>query len=133
MTGEELSVWREARKLTQAQLSAILGMHRDSIARHERGSGAIPTPIEIACAAITLGVKKYDGGEIVLNQYRLDTNNVEGVKIEQLVSLRRGRSKAVRAGVIRDWLGTRGIDLDQDDMFATYDDRLVFEINLNWY
>ena len=80
MTGEELKVWREARGLTQAQLGERLGMHRDSIVRHEKAE-AIPKTIELALLALTLGVQRFEGREIVLNQFRLEYATIKGVEV----------------------------------------------------
>lgn len=136
MNGAEFKTWRESRGMTQADLGKILGMHGDSIARHERSEGAIPKPIEIACAAISLGVKSYSGREIVLNQFKLERFETKSkVQMEQLVSPRWGRSKAAERDDIRAWLLDReGIEIDKDGVFHVLSDGgLDMEIKFQWF
>ena len=133
MTGEELKIWREARSLTQAQLGEALGMHRDSIVRHER-SDQVPRTIELSLLALSLGVKRFEGREIVLNQYRLEFSTLKGVQIEQLNSLNQGRSKAAERGEIAERLADReGINIDANGLYTTDDADLAFEIKMKWF
>lgn len=59
MTGEELRLWRENHKLTQAQLAQLLNWTRDQIASRELGRVAIPEGYEnvLALIAETLNEK----------------------------------------------------------------------------
>lgn len=139
MTGEELKMWREARSLTQAQLGEALGMHRDSIVRHEK-SDQVPRTIELSLLALTLGVKRYAGREIVLNQFKLELGTVRGsqpnelIDIEQLNSLQFGRGKTANRGDIAAWLADReGIQMNANGLYATDDANLAFEIKMKWF
>jgi len=142
MTGEELKIWREARGLTQAQLGESLGMHRDSIVRHEK-SDQVPRTIELSLLALTLGVKRFAGREIVLNQFRLEFGTVRGsqinelIDVEQLNSLQFGRGRTANRGDIAAWLAdplrAELIKRDANGLYVTDDPHTAFEIKMNWF
>ena len=53
MDGAELVAWRQARNLTQAQLAELLGVHKITVSKWERGERATPGHIfELALEAL---------------------------------------------------------------------------------
>lgn len=68
MTPEQFKAWRAHMKLSQVSAADALGISRQSIENYERGSRRederpviIPKTVELACAAIALGIKSYGG------------------------------------------------------------------------
>jgi transcriptional regulator with XRE-family HTH domain len=59
MTREQLKSMRKRLRLSQRALGERLGMTRTSIARYEYGHIPIPRTVELACAAIALGLSEY--------------------------------------------------------------------------
>lgn len=68
MTPEQFKAWRKHLRLTQAAAAEALGISPSSIVLYERGSRIddgrpveIPKTVELACAALALGVRSYEG------------------------------------------------------------------------
>lgn len=68
MTSAQFKAWRKHMGLTIIGAARTLGVSRGSVELYERGARrednrpvAIPKPIELACAAIALGIRHYDG------------------------------------------------------------------------
>jgi transcriptional regulator with XRE-family HTH domain len=69
MTKEQFKAWRKALKLTQTGAARALGLSRNTIELYERGSRrdipdqvvVIPRTVELACAALMLGIRRYSG------------------------------------------------------------------------
>lgn len=134
MNGTELKNWREAKGLTQADLGRLLGKSRESVVAYEKSDKPVPKAVELACGALTLGMKVFKGGPVTLNQYRLEPWLVEGVEMETLATLT-GRSMPAPKGVLRKWLEEegRGVQLDQNDIFALMEpSNLALEIRMTW-
>ena len=53
MTGDDFFALRHILGLTQAQLGATLGVHRNSIRRYESGAGPIPLAMQFALHHLT--------------------------------------------------------------------------------
>jgi transcriptional regulator with XRE-family HTH domain len=52
VTGDELKEWRETRRLTQTELSELLGVKFNTISRWEIGLRGIPSFLELALETI---------------------------------------------------------------------------------
>lgn len=70
MTPEQIKAWREHLKMTQAEAAKALGISPGSLVNYERGTRLedgrlviIPKTVELACAAVALGIKSYSGPE----------------------------------------------------------------------
>jgi transcriptional regulator with XRE-family HTH domain len=68
MTPEQFKAWRKHVGLSQAKAAEALGIGISTIDLYERGARrednrevVIPKAIELACAAIALGIKSYAG------------------------------------------------------------------------
>ena len=68
MTPEQFKAWRKHLALSQAEAATALGLSRGSVELYERGRRrederpvVIPKTVELACAALALGVSDYDG------------------------------------------------------------------------
>ncbi len=66
MKPSEFKAWRKHMKLTQKDAASVLGLKSRIIQYYEKGERngekfAIPRAIELACYAITLGIKSYSG------------------------------------------------------------------------
>ncbi|MBM1169610.1 helix-turn-helix domain-containing protein [Microvirga arabica] len=69
MTKEQFRAWRKAMKLTQTGAAQALGLNRNTIELYERGTRrdnpnhvvSIPRTVELACAALMLGIHRYGG------------------------------------------------------------------------
>lgn len=67
MTPEQLRRWRDLMGWTRSRAAGELGLSYSAVENYERGTrrddGAavsIPRPVELACAALALGVKDYE-------------------------------------------------------------------------
>jgi Predicted transcriptional regulators len=79
MTPEQFKTWRERMGLSQIAAAEALGLSRGSINLYERGSRredgrpvVVPKTVELACAALTMGVRSYDGGEVTIAPRAVD-------------------------------------------------------------
>lgn len=69
MTKEQFRAWRKAMKLTQTGAARALDLSRNTIELYERGTRRdnpnhvvpIPRTVELACAALMLGIHRYSG------------------------------------------------------------------------
>ncbi len=69
MTNDEFKAWRKHMKLPQREAADLLGISRNSVALYEIGERdgnpvVIPKSIELACAALALGIRRYSGPDI---------------------------------------------------------------------
>jgi transcriptional regulator with XRE-family HTH domain len=58
MNGDQLKQWREARGLTQTELSELLGVHLNSVSRWEVGMRGIPSFLDLALETIDRDLNK---------------------------------------------------------------------------
>ena len=70
MTPEQFKAWRKQRGQTQTEAAASLGISKGSIELYEAGRRrdddrpvVIPKTVELACAALALGIETYGGPE----------------------------------------------------------------------
>ena len=68
MTNTEFKAWRKHMGFSMAEAARMLGISTGSIELYERGARRednrpviIPKPVELACAALALGIKNYNG------------------------------------------------------------------------
>ncbi|MBX3537324.1 MAG: helix-turn-helix domain-containing protein [Chelatococcus sp.] len=68
MTPEQFKAWRKHLKLSQPEAAAVLGISPGSVFNYEKGARSedgrpvlIPKTVELACAAVALGIRDYDG------------------------------------------------------------------------
>lgn len=68
MTPEQFKAWRKRSYKSQGAAAEALGMSKGSIELYETGKRRddgraveIPKTVELACAALALGIKRYDG------------------------------------------------------------------------
>ncbi len=59
MTGPEMLALRKRMSLTQTQFGARLGYATAQIRNFETGNADIPVSVELACAALALGLTGY--------------------------------------------------------------------------
>ena len=59
MTGDQLTRWREFMGLSVTRAAAMLGVSRATYYSWAKGSVPIPKIAELACAALSLGVRSY--------------------------------------------------------------------------
>ena len=57
MTSENLKAWRERLKWSKAKAARELGLARGTYIGHETGAIPIRRTVELACAALALGIK----------------------------------------------------------------------------
>ncbi|MEZ0214319.1 MAG: XRE family transcriptional regulator [Xanthobacteraceae bacterium] len=68
MTSEQFKTWRAGLGLTVAQAAAALAVPPGAIEEYERGADgdgkpvAIPKSVELACAALGVGMPAHDAG-----------------------------------------------------------------------
>ena len=61
MTGPDFIRWRKHLGLSQIAAARALGMSPAGLRKLEKGQTGIRKVIRLACAALALGVKDYDG------------------------------------------------------------------------
>lgn len=68
MTSEQFKAWRAYMDLSQQGAADMLGLSKGSVELYERGRRhednrpvVIPKTVELACAALALGIRSYDG------------------------------------------------------------------------
>ena len=61
MTGPDFIRWRKHLGLSQIAAARALGMSPAGLRKLEKGQTSIRKVIRLACAALALGVKDYDG------------------------------------------------------------------------
>lgn len=68
MTNAQFKAWRKHMGFTMAEAAKALGISPGSVELYERGARrdnsrpvVIPRPVELACAALALGIKGYEG------------------------------------------------------------------------
>jgi transcriptional regulator with XRE-family HTH domain len=59
MNAKEFTRWRKMMKFSVAQAAEALGVVRQTVYTWERGEVAVPKAVELACAAIVMGVSDY--------------------------------------------------------------------------
>jgi transcriptional regulator with XRE-family HTH domain len=72
MTSEQFKRWRNHLGLKQQEAAERLGISRESVSFYERGERdgkpvSIPRDIELACAALAIGLRSYNGPEVALS------------------------------------------------------------------
>ncbi len=81
MKKEQFKAWRKAMRLTQTGAARALGLSRNSIELYERGTRrddpdrivVIPRTVELACAALMLGIYRYSGpDEVTQDDLKVD-------------------------------------------------------------
>lgn len=63
MTPERFRAWRDHLGLTRREAARRLGLDERTLYNYEHGGAAIPVAVELAAAAIAIGVRSYDGPE----------------------------------------------------------------------
>lgn len=72
MTNKQFARWREAHFRSRLACAEALGIDRDTVDALETGATRkgnpypVPLHIALACAAWTMGLKKYDGGAVTI-------------------------------------------------------------------
>jgi transcriptional regulator with XRE-family HTH domain len=73
MTSAEFKRWREHMGWSQQAAANALGISKPSVEVYEHGrrlddgrNVVIPRAIELACAALALGIRSYNGGTITI-------------------------------------------------------------------
>lgn len=68
MTNAEFKAWRKHMDYSMAEAAKMLGLSIGSVELYERGARrednrpvVIPKPVELACAALALGITRYNG------------------------------------------------------------------------
>jgi len=68
MTSEQFKAWRKHMGFSQVAAGEALGVSKSTIEMYDSGFRKadktpidIPKPVELACAAIALGIRSYDG------------------------------------------------------------------------
>lgn len=66
MTPDQFKAWRGHMKFTQQAAADALGLSKITVEGYDKGRRSegrveIPKTVELACAALALGVKSYDG------------------------------------------------------------------------
>jgi len=68
MTPDQFKAWRKHMNLSQQEAADALGLSKGSVDLYERGRRrederpvVIPKTVELACAALALGITRYDG------------------------------------------------------------------------
>ena len=59
MTPQQFKAWRKRLGLTQARAADAIGMSLTQIKNYEAGRADIPRYVELACAALALGLNRY--------------------------------------------------------------------------
>ena len=59
MTPQQFKAWRKRLGLTQARAADAIGMSATQIKNYEAGRATIPLYVELACAALALGITEY--------------------------------------------------------------------------
>ena len=59
MTGDQLKQWQTHQGLSVVKAAQMLGVSRNAFYVWTRGEQPVPKAVELACAAITLGVRSY--------------------------------------------------------------------------
>jgi len=63
MTGAQLKAWRKFMKLSQRRAAHDLGYSRRHFQDMEEGTEPVRRSVELACAAMALGITCYNGPE----------------------------------------------------------------------
>jgi transcriptional regulator with XRE-family HTH domain len=63
MTKEGFFAWRKWMGWSQAQAAQHLGVSKRTVQLYESGGQPVPKTIELACEALTRGVREYTGPE----------------------------------------------------------------------
>lgn len=61
MTPASLKAWRKRLGLSQQEAADTLGLSIRAVQNYESGLREIPKPVALACAAIALGIREYEG------------------------------------------------------------------------
>jgi DNA-binding XRE family transcriptional regulator len=70
MTPDQFRAWRKRIGKNQQDAGALIGISKESVGNYEAGrrrdggEAPIPKTVELACAAVELGMTEYDGGPI---------------------------------------------------------------------
>lgn len=133
MTSEQFKAWRAAQKLSQADLADALDLARETITKYERAVNPVPKTVELACAAIQLGVRDFDGLNLKLHQFRLVRDTRRGWEVLELPMAGR-RSMPEDPGVIEAWLlDNTGLKPNAEGIVTVTDDTTASAISLNWF
>jgi DNA-binding XRE family transcriptional regulator len=61
MTKDGLRTWRKWMGWSQRVAAEAIGVSRASLQLYEKGDLPVPKPVELACEALTRGVRSYEG------------------------------------------------------------------------
>lgn len=61
MTASSFRAWREHMGVTKAQAGRWLGTSERTIHNYEAGFSPVPHAVSLACAALSLGIRDYNG------------------------------------------------------------------------
>jgi transcriptional regulator with XRE-family HTH domain len=65
MTKERFLAWRKWMGWSQARAAEHLGISKRTVQLYESGEQQVPKAVELACEALTRGVREYAGPEAV--------------------------------------------------------------------
>ena len=61
MSPEQFKAWRKHMGFSQQEAAEALGASRRALQNYEKSEEAMPRTIELACAALALGIRSYEG------------------------------------------------------------------------
>ncbi|MGO4172496.1 helix-turn-helix domain-containing protein [Bosea sp. TAF32] len=129
MNSDQLKAWRSANKLSQGDLASKLNISRDAVSNYERGVQPVPKTVELATAALSIGIEEFDGSPIRLDQFKVMSN----YGVEWIESFTGGWRSAPQAmGTIAEWFRSQGITIGEDGLVSTTRTDVAMMITMRW-
>jgi transcriptional regulator with XRE-family HTH domain len=126
MASEQFRAWRHSLSLSQPEAAEALGLSRETVSNYERGSReggrpvSIPKSVELACAALAIGVRGYNGPE--------GSNRRYAVPVEQHLI------QGTLSNEVVEWCleNLRGPMVVQNGIAVFASERDAFEFKMRW-